>query len=103
MPSAAVGAIEAHDVVVLIFNPDAPQEAALAGLFLRSYVEHQATHFAEKLAPYVVELVVLFVEAVRVNEDHLQETVRQELHRERKEISNRSEDLLSLAFRVAQP
>jgi len=29
---------------------------------------------------------VLFIEAIRVDKDHLQEAVRQELHRERKKL-----------------
>src|ERR1700719_4888397 len=43
--AAAVSAIEAHHVVILIFNPDASKEAAFAGLFTRGNVEHETAHF----------------------------------------------------------
>src|SRR5580704_15422513 len=100
--AAAISAVEAHDVVVLVFDPDAPKEPALAGFFLGRDVEYQAAHFTEKFAPHIVKLVVLFVESIRVDENHLQETVRKELHRERKEISHRPEDFLALALAVVQ-
>src|SRR5438270_552992 len=41
-----VGAIETHNVVVLILHPDAAHEPAFAGVLLRSYGEHQAAHVA---------------------------------------------------------
>src|SRR5580692_3445920 len=71
VPAAAIRAVEAHDVVILIFHPDASQEAALSRLFLRRDVEDQAAHFSQKFALYVVKLVVLLVESVRVYENHL--------------------------------
>src|SRR5258708_40152428 len=97
VPAAAVGAVKPDDVVILIFGPDAAQEAALAGLLLRRDVEHQAAHFAEKFAAHVIELVVLLVEAICVDEDHLQEAIRQKLHRERKEVADGAKDLLAFA------
>src|ERR1700739_2874570 len=80
MPAAAVGAVEADYVVILVFHPDAPEEAAFSGPFLWRYVKNQAAHFAEKLPAHIVELVMLLVEAVCIDENHLQEAVRQELH-----------------------
>ncbi len=71
MPAAAVGAIKAHDIEILILHPDAPQEPALAALLLRRHVEDQAAHFAEEFAAHIIELVVLLVEAICVQEDHL--------------------------------
>src|SRR5260370_18454639 len=100
--ASAVGAIEPDYVVILIFHPDTAQEAAFPALFLRRDVKHQAADFAKEFAAHVIELVVLFVESVRVDEDHLQEAVGHKLQRERKEIPNRSEDLLALALGVLQ-
>ncbi len=45
---------------------------------------------------------MLLVEAVGVKENHLQESTRHELRRERKEIANRAENLLSLGVHVRQ-
>ena len=56
---AGVGAIEADDVEVLVFDPDAAEEASLAGLGRRGDVKHQAADFAQEFAANVVELVVL--------------------------------------------
>ena len=44
---------------VLILDPDAAQEATLAGMRRGCDVEYQAAHFAEEFAPDVVEFVVL--------------------------------------------
>src|ERR1700688_3128122 len=76
VPAAAVSAIEAHHVVILIFNPDASEEAAFAGLWTGGHVEHEAAHFSEKFTAHVIELVVLFIEAIGVDENHLEEAVR---------------------------
>src|ERR1700730_19212851 len=85
--TAAIGAIETHDVEVLVFHPDAAGEASLARLGQWLHVEHQGSDFTEKLPADIVKLVVLLVEAVRVQVDHLQEAVRQKLHGERKHIA----------------
>src|SRR5207249_6176234 len=47
-------------------------------------------------------MVVLLVESIRVDEDHLQKAVRQELHREGEEVADGAENLLSLAVVVRQ-
>src|SRR6202795_711966 len=99
---AAVRAIEAHHVVVLILNPDASEEAALAGFFTRGYVEHQAAHFAEEFAAHVIEFIVLLIEAVGVDEDHLQKAVGKVLHGEREKIPDASEDFLAFAAGLGQ-
>src|SRR5947209_17039395 len=97
VPAAAVRSVKSHNVVVLIFHPDASQKAALAALVLRRDVKYQAAHFAKEFPAHVVKLVMLLVEPVGVNEDHLQESVRQELHRERKKVADGAEELLPLA------
>ena len=102
MPATTVGAVKPHNVEVLIFHPDAPKEPALTSLIHGRDVKHQAAHFAQKFPAHVIEMVVLLVEAVRVDEDHLQEAVRQELHREGKEVADGAENLLSLAVVVRQ-
>ena len=45
---------------------------------------------------------MLFVESIRVDEDHLQESIRQILHREREEVSDRAENFLALAAGVGK-
>ena len=102
VPGAAVGAVKADNVVVLIFDPHAAKEPAFAGLLLRRDVEHQSAHFAEEFAAHIIELLVLLIEAICVDKDHLQEAVWQELHRERKEVADGAEDLLPLAVGVRQ-
>ena len=76
VPAAAVSAVKSDHVVALIFHPDASQKSALARLRQRGYVEHQAPYLAQKFALHVIELVVLLVESIRVDEDHLQKAVR---------------------------
>src|ERR1700731_3138002 len=100
--AAAVRAIEAHPVVILILHPDASEEAAFPGLFTRSYVEHQAAHFAEKFAAHIIKFVVLFIEAIGVDENHLQEAVRKVLHGEREKVPDTREDFLTFATGVGQ-
>src|SRR5438445_11113869 len=72
----AVRAVETHNVEVLILHPDAPDKTSFARLRQWIDVKNQATHLAQKLAPHILNLVVLAVEAVRVQVDHLQETAR---------------------------
>src|ERR1700732_254774 len=100
MATAAVRAIEAHHVVILILNPDASEEAALAGFFTRGYVENQAAHFAQEFAADVIEFIVLFIEAVGVDENHLQEAVGKVLHSEREKVPDASEDFFAFAAGV---
>src|SRR6266566_6860104 len=102
VPVAAVPAVKPHNVVILILDPDAPQETAFAGLLHRGHVEHQAAHFPKKFTPHVIELVMLLVEPVGVDEDHLQESPGYEFRRERKEVADGAKDLPSLAVGVGQ-
>ena len=102
MSPAGVAAVEPDDVVILVLHPDAPQETPLARVLQRRHVEYQAAHFPQKFAAHVIEFVVLPVEAVVVNVNHLQETVGQVLHREGKEISNRGKDLFALSARFGE-
>src|SRR5262249_12244875 len=90
--------VEANDVEILIFDPDAARETALAGFRERRDVKNEAAHFTEKFAVNVIEFVVLLIEAVGIDENHLQESVRQILHGEREEISDGTENLFALAF-----
>src|ERR1700726_949802 len=53
-----VSAVEADDVVVLIFDPDAAEEPAFAGVFLGGNVPDDAAYFAEELAADKSELVL---------------------------------------------
>src|ERR1700752_2029538 len=98
--AAAVGAIEPHDVEILVLYPDPSKKAALTRFRIRTDIEHQAAHFAQEFAAHIVKLVVLFVEPVGVDENHLQKAVRQVLHRERKEISDAGENLFALGISI---
>ena len=65
-----VGAIETHNVVVLIFHPDAAHEAALAGVLFGTYCEYQAAHVTQKFAVREAEVVMLAVKVGSVRIDH---------------------------------
>ena len=65
-----IGAVQTNDVEFLVFHPEAAQEPALAGGFLRRYVEHQAPDIAQEFAPDIVELIVLAIEIAPVRVDH---------------------------------
>src|ERR1700733_3656053 len=64
-------AIESNDRVLLIFNPDAANEAVLRVLARRSHVEHQATNIAKEFAADIIKFVVGLVESVLVQINHL--------------------------------
>src|ERR1700704_1818429 len=100
--AAAVSAVETHYVVILILNPDTSEEAALASFFSRSNVEHQTAHFAEKFAAHIVEFIMLFVETIGVDENHLQEAVGKVLHGEREKITDAGEDFFAFAAGIGQ-
>ena len=78
----SIRSVQAHNVVILILDPDPAQESSLAGILLRSDVEHEAAHIAEKFAANVVELVVIAVKVGAVGVDHPRETERLVLHLE---------------------
>ena len=74
-----VGAVEAHDVVILVFDPDPAQEAALAGVLLGGDVQDNATHLAQEFAAHESEVVVLALK-ILVEDHHLGKAEGQELH-----------------------
>ena len=74
-----VSAIEAHHVVILVFNPDAPQKPSGRGVLFRLNIDHEAAHFAQKLATHEVE-VVIFLLKIGIEDHHLREAKRQETH-----------------------
>ena len=76
-----IGAVEADNVVVLIFHPDAADKAAIPRALLGLYIDDDAAHFAQKFAAHEGEVVVLALE-VLIEHHHLRETQRQELHGE---------------------
>ena len=80
--AAGIGAVESNDRVVLVLDPDAPDEAPFARLLLWSYVKDERAHFPEEFAADVIEIVVLRVQAAVVEVNHLQKTVRQKLRAE---------------------
>ncbi len=66
----SVSSVQANDVVILIFDPDAAQEAALACSLFRCDIKHQATYIAKKLAAYVMKVIVLAVEVAAIRIHH---------------------------------
>ena len=68
-----ISSVETNDVVVLVFDPDAPFEEAIAGVFFRRNVEHHAANVAQKLAVHVAEVVVGAVEILRGRQNIIQE------------------------------
>ena len=66
----SIGSVQADDVEVLIFYPDAAQEAASSGVFFRCYVKYQRADVARELAPDVAEIIVRPVEIVAVGVNH---------------------------------
>src|SRR5713226_4002533 len=60
--SGRVGAVEAHDAVVFVLHPDAPEKLPRNALVDRSDIEHQAADLAQELPPNVVEIVGAAIE-----------------------------------------
>ena len=73
---------EAHDAEVLVLDPNAAEEPPFARIGQGGNVKDQAANFAEELAAHVIELIVLAIEAVGVDVDHLQEAAWQVLQGE---------------------
>src|SRR5262249_25872400 len=67
---------QANNVVILIFDPHAAQEAATSRFRLRSYVEHEAAHIAQEFAANVAEVIVLAVKVRAVGVYHPREADR---------------------------
>src|SRR5215467_3218712 len=79
-------------MVAIVFCPDAAGKAALPRVGKWIDIKDQAAHFAEKFAASICEFVVLAVEAVRIQVDHLQKAAGQKLRR--KEPGNAREESL---------
>src|SRR5713226_271149 len=80
---AAVRAVETHDVEILILHPNAADEATFARLRQWIDVKHQTTNLAQKLASDILNLVMLAVEPVHIQVDHLQEAARDKFRGEK--------------------
>src|ERR1700739_1291973 len=65
------GTVESHDVIIVVLRPEAAYKSSFARLFLRGYVKNQAAYFSQEFAPHVIEFVMLAVESVRIDVDHL--------------------------------
>src|SRR5690348_8431873 len=65
-----ISAVQADDVVALVFYPNAPDEAAVTCLRLGLNVENQAAQIAKKFPPHIAEVVVLAVEFIAVGVNH---------------------------------
>jgi len=63
-------------VIILILHPDPADEASFVVLPYGIDVEDQTTNFAQELAPNELKIVVLAIEAIHVQVDHLQEALR---------------------------
>jgi hypothetical protein len=66
----AVGAIEAHNVVVLVLRPDSSHKPPIPAVLSGLDIDHQAANLSEKLAPHVGKAVGLAVK-IAVQQDHL--------------------------------
>src|ERR1700722_20476362 len=71
-----VNAVKADNRESLIVGPNAALETAFPGFRQRCDVEHHATNSAQEFAPHKIKLIVLAIESVRININHLQETFR---------------------------
>ena len=71
-----IRSVKADNVVILVFDPDAPDEMAGARISLGGDVHHDAAHFPEKLAADKGEVVILALK-ILVENRHLGETERQ--------------------------
>ena len=67
---AGISAVKADDVAILVFDPDAAEEAAHA-CNLGMHIVDPGAHRTQELTPHIAEDVVLVVEALRVQEHHL--------------------------------
>src|ERR1700719_829390 len=74
-----VSPVKPHNVVILVFDPDAAKETPLAGIFFWSYVDYDAAQLSQKLPAYEVEVVILALK-VLIENYHLGKAQRQEFH-----------------------
>src|SRR5580698_4725052 len=74
-----VSAVEADDVVVLIFHPDPAHKTDTPVFSFRLNVNHDAADFAQKLAAYKREVIIFALE-ILVDYHHLGKAQRQKLH-----------------------
>ena len=74
-----VGAVDADNVVLLVFNPDATDEMRTFDLLVGHHVEHERPDVAQKLLSLIFEVIVVLIEAV-AQEDKLHEALRQIIH-----------------------
>ena len=86
-------------MIILILHPDPANEASFVVLPYWIDVEDQTTNFAQELAPNVLKIVVLAIEAIHVQVDHLQEALREKFRRE--EASQAAEYLVVLGSTAA--
>ncbi len=73
-----IRAVEANDVVVLIFHPDAAFEASDFLIFFGLNIDHQAANFTQELTADEVEVVVLLLKIGGENH-HLGKAHRQKM------------------------
>src|ERR1700735_2873979 len=67
--------VKSHNREALILGPNASLEPAFSRFGQRGQVEDYAANFAQELPANVVELIVLAVESVRVDVNHLEEPI----------------------------
>ena len=75
-----VSAVGSNDGIAEILYPDAAHETAGVLFANGRHVEHQTTHFTQKLAPDEFETVGFPIEIVQIREGHLREAARLERH-----------------------
>src|SRR5205085_8895129 len=78
----SIGAVQADNVEVLVFDPDASQKASVPSAFLWRDIEHQRANITQKLSPRIAKLIVRLVKVVAIGKQHPGETERLILHLE---------------------
>ncbi len=69
-----IGPTNAYDGVVLIFDPDLPDKAGAPRVRRRGHLETNASHLAQELSLWIIELIVRLIELPSVDVNHLQES-----------------------------
>ena len=74
--AVGIGTVEADDIAVSIFDPDAAQEPPGARARFGPNVEHQRSHLAQKLAAHEDEIIMGAIVVIQVDEHHVHEPGR---------------------------
>src|ERR1700678_504843 len=96
-----VHAVEPDNREILVFRPDTALESALSGFRQRSDVKNHAARFTQEFPAYVVELIMLAIESLGVDVNHLQKAFRNIRGREQSAHVRDGLERVNLAFALA--